>query len=458
MSADPIELRARRMNGLPVESETSRPLVERLVRSPWSWVTLIATLGYAAALWWMYITFTKDVPVNEGHIPGINWPAIRDAGKLAAPTLAFWVVIYVWLDRYRPQRPLVWYLTLGWGASVATAASLLINTWAGKRLSIAGDGDPAAGARAAIYVAPFVEEAAKASILFVVALALRYQLVSKLTAFVLGGLSGAGFAYTENIIYYARAIVFSSSNISAGDPDAAIASLVFLRGFMTAFGHPLFTSLTAIGLIVSVRSRSKVVRVIAPLVGFLAASFLHMAFNTVASVMPQQTQLMMYFLIALPLVISATVFAIRQVFVEGRRMRDRLTDYVRGGWLTSADVWVFSRQRSRWKATFIAATWGWTPLLATVRMQRAVTELAYLRDAMTRGVVDRGGRMRERELLEQIQLLRQTAVVDPREQHARLPSLKRRRSEPPSATPWGPPPLGSIHYAPVDPSWAPPPG
>lgn len=458
MPVDPIALRARRANGIPVESQIDRPLVDRIVRNPWSWITLIATLVYAACLLWMYQTVTRDIPVQDGHIPGLNWPAIRDAAKFAAPTLAFWVVIYVWLDRYRPQRVLVWYLTLGWGASVATAASLLINTWAGQRLSIAGDGDPASGARAAIFVAPFVEEATKASILFAIALVLRYQLVSKLTAFVLGGLSAAGFAFSENIIYYARAIVFTSSQISAGDPETAIRGLVFLRGFMTAFGHPLFTSLTALGLLVAVRTRSKVVRVIAPLVGFLAASFLHMTFNTVASVLPEQAQLMMYFLIALPLLLTVVVFAIRQIFVEGRRMRDRLTDYVRGGWLTDADVWVFSRQRSRWRATFIAATWGWVPLVATVRVQRSVTELAYLRDAMTKGVIDSAGHARERELLETIRGLREIAVVDPRGQRARLPSLRRRRAEPPPSTPPAGPPLGSMQYAPVDPRWAPPPG
>ena len=266
MSGDQIAVRNRRVNGIPVDRLNGRPLNERLVRNPWTWVTLVATLVYAAALLWMYLTITKDVPVQDGHIPGLNWQAVRDAGKLAAPTLGFWVLVYVWLDRYRPQRPLVWFLTLGWGASVATAVSLFVNTWAGQRLSIAGDGDPAAGARTAVFVAPFVEEAAKASVLFLIALALRYQLVSKLTAFVLGGLSAAGFAYSENIIYYARVIVFTSSEIASGDPEEALRRIVFLRGFMTAFGHPLFTSLTAVGLIVAVRARSKVVRVIAPLV------------------------------------------------------------------------------------------------------------------------------------------------------------------------------------------------
>ncbi len=461
MSEGQIAVRHRRVNGLPVPDDGGRPLGEQIAKNPWTWVTLIATLVYVVALTWLYRTITQDVPVQDGHIPGLNWQAIRDAAKLAAPTLAFWVVIYVWLDRYRPQRPLVWYLTLGWGLSIAPAVSFMVNTWAGQRLSIVGDGDPAAGARTAVFVAPFVEEAAKASALFLIALALRYQLVSKLTAFVLGGLSAAGFAFSENIIYYARVIVFASSEIGAGDPDAALRQIVFLRGFLTAFGHPLFTSLTAVGLLIAVRTRSKVVRVIAPLVGFLAAALLHMAFNLVASVMPQNAQLLMFFLIAVPLLLTVVIFAIRQIFVEGRRMRDRLTDYVRGGWLTQADVRVFSKQRTRWRATFVAATWGWTTFVSTVRMQRAITELAYLRDAMTRGVIDQTGHTRERELLELVQSLRTIAITDPKESRAKLPKLPKlpqiRRKQPPPP-PQGPPPLGSMQHTPVDPRWAPPSG
>ena len=103
-------------------------------------------------------------------------------------------------------------------------------------------------------------------------IAYRYRLVSKVSGIVLAGLSAAGFAFTENIIYYARAIVFTSTTISAGDPDQAINTLVMLRGVWLAFGHPLFTTMTGIGVLVAVRTHSKVVRVLAPLVGYLAAS------------------------------------------------------------------------------------------------------------------------------------------------------------------------------------------
>ena len=76
-----------------------------------------------------------------------------------------------------------------------------------------------------------------------------------------------------------------------------------------------------------------VVRVVAPLAGFCAASFLHMAFNATASLVSGPSLLWMYLGVALPLVIGMIVFVVRQVLREGRLIRERLVDYVRVGWL-----------------------------------------------------------------------------------------------------------------------------
>lgn len=475
MSSDLIAVRARRANGLPVERGDHPAWPSRLVRSPWTWTTLGATLVYLASLAWMYALITRPQPVEGGgEVPGINNAALREAASYAWPTLLFWVVAFVWLDRYRPQRPLFWYLSLGWGACVSTAASLALNTWAAESMGISGQ-NPASGARAAIYVAPFVEEATKASVLFLLALAVRYRLVSKLQAVALAGLSAAGFAFTENILYYSRAIVYSSVTIQTGDPEEAIRHLVELRGFWLAFGHPLFTAMTGLGLVVGLRARSKVVRVLAPLVGYLAAALLHMIFNSVASLLGDPQQKIVYFTVGLPLFLGAAFYAVRQVFTEGRRHRERLSDFVVMGWLQESDAYVFSRQRSRWRAALVAATYGWRTLLATVALQRTLTELVYLRDAQVRGVVDDAGDLRARELLDRARELRSTAIDDPRRHKVQLPQLpdflrRRQRPVPVGAYPAtgypnagvpagaGAPPVGSPQYSPVDPRWGPPRG
>lgn len=471
---DPLALRRRRLNGLPVERPRVAPLAKRIALSPWTWVFVVATLLYAGVLAWELSSMMRPVRVEGGEVSGVNASAIRQAARLALPTVAVWLALYVLLDRFRPQRPLFWWLALGWGASIATAASLVVNTWAAQEMNIGGSqNDPATGARAAVFVAPFVEEAAKASVLFLIALAHRYRLVSVVSGAVLAGLSAAGFAFVENILYYARAIVYSSQQIGVGDPDAAIRQIVLLRGVLTAFGHPLFTTMTGIGVIVAVRTHSKVVRVAAPLAGYLVAALMHMGFNAGASfVTDPQQQLFVYVLVILPLVLSAAVWIVRRVPAEGRRLRSRLDDYVRAGWLSEGDAYALARQRSRWYAVLVAATRGPRALLATWRVQRAATELAYLRDAVTRGTVDAAGDGRARELLDAIAALRPLAVVDPRGLRPRGPNLRlllaRLRSlrlpgrraaaqlQPNAPVGAASAPLGSSGYSAVDPRWGPP--
>ncbi len=466
--------RAFARNGLPREADRTQPLPKRLLASPFFWLTVVMLLGYAVLLVLLYQQVVPDQEVPGGVVPGLGTEALPIAAKYAAITAIPLSLLFIWADRFRPQRFWIWLLTIGWGACVATYISAQVNTWAAGHLSIAGDGDPATGARAAIYVAPFVEEAAKATVLFWIAILLRYQWVSRLSGIVLAGLSGAAFAFTENILYYGRAYRYAARTFGQAQPLEALQSLFFFRGVMTFFGHPLFTAMTGIGLAVALRSKSKIVRIVAPLAGFCAAAFLHMAFNTTATLVTGRNLQFMYFFVALPLVIGVVVFVIRQLFREGRLIRERLTDYVRVGWLPESDPAAFSRLRTRVRALWQAIFLGPDEFLATLRTQRAATELAYLRDSMTRGLVDDTGLVREKFLLARLRELRPLAVVQPAARAA-YPSLRRRAAvaasyAPPSypgpaglggnfpAPRAGAVPLGqtATQYSEVDPSWKPP--
>ncbi len=472
MSTDTIDRHGRLLNGIPSQPDVAAPLPKRILANPWTWIGVVLTLIFAACLWSMYALMTADVQVKDGVVPGLNHSALRDAFWFAMPTLIFWIVLFVIADRFRPQRWLLWYLALGWGAAVATFLSLHVNTWAAEQLSIGGNGDPTTGARAAIYIAPFVEEAAKATVLFGVAMLVRYQLVTKLNGIALAGLAAAGFAFTENIIYYARAIVYSSSTIDTGNAEDAVREIVWLRGFWTAFGHPLFTMMTGLGLMVALRTHSKVVRVVAPLIGFLLAALLHMMFNSQASFASGQMRYLIYFGIVLPLVATAVMYGVRQLFKESRKIRARLSDYVRMGWLNPVDPETASRVRRRAWALIVAGTRGLAVLRATLSLQRTLTELAYLRDSEVKGVIDTAGQQRATELLYQARSLRGLAIDDPKGQRLSLPRFRKPKpvDYPPPNYPgpaglggnWpagpGSAPLGSQSYSRVDPTWAPPTG
>ena len=183
------------------------------------------------------------------------------------------------------------------------------------------------------------------------------------------------------------------------------------------------------------------------------------------------------------------VFVVRQLFREGRLIRERLVDYVRLGWLPETDPKALSRLRTRFRALWHAVFEGPSTFLATIRLQRAVTELAYLRDALTRGLIDETGRVREKELLGKIRAIRPEAVVLP-EGRAAYPSFRRRRTgvldayapasypgpaglggnypapnafpaplgqpQGASAAAWAPLGQTATQYSEVDPSWKPP--
>ncbi len=408
-----VSRRDEARNGLPVEPDVTQPLPKRLLRSPLAWLTALVVVGYAVCLVLLYRQVVPDQEVPGGVLPGLGREAVPIATRYAAVTVVPLTLLFLWADRFRPQRFWVWLMTFGWGACVATFVSAQVNTWAASRLSIIGDGDPATGARAAIFVAPFVEEAAKGTVLFWLAILMRYAWVSRLSGIVLAGLSGAAFAFVENILYYGRAYRYAARTIGSVPPEEALHQVFVLRGLLTFFGHPLFTSMTGIGLAVALRSRSKTVRVVAPLAGFCCAALLHMSFNTAASLLSGRQQLLVFLFVAVPLVLGFVGFVVRQLLGQGRLIRTRLGDYVRVGWLEAEDPVPLARLRTRARALWHALFRGPSAFLATIRLQRAVTELAYLRDAMDRGLVDAAGHGRERVLLARIRTLRPAAVIQP---------------------------------------------
>ncbi len=456
MSTVAEDRRALARSGIPVDPDPNDPLPKRLLKSKLFWLSVIMVGVYATLLILLYRQVVPDQRVPGGTLPGLGTEAIPIAAKYAAITAIPLSLIFLWADRYRPQRFWVWLMTFGWGACVATYISAQVNTWAAAHLSIVGDGDPATGSRAAIYVAPFVEEASKATVLFWLAILMRYAWVSKISGIVLAGLSGTAFAFTENVLYYGRAYRYAARTFGQAPPLEALQHLFVLRGLMTFFGHPLFTAMTGVGLAIALRSRSKTVRVVAPLAGFCVAAFLHMAFNAVASLGGSGPSLLwVYFGVALPLLLGMIIFVVRQLFREGRLIRERLIDYVRVGWLPESDPRLLSRLRTRLRSLWHAVFVGPDAFLATIRMQRAATELAYLRDAMARGIVDRAGMAREKILLGRMRSLRGQAITNP-EGRANYPQLRRRRAipaldYPPPSYP-GPAGIGGYYPAPSEPA------
>ena len=403
--------RERRLDAVP--SGVSRPWWQRMLRSPLFWLTLVLVPLYAYFLHSQWQMFTTSETFEDGtQTLAFTNETVKRAAALAAPTALVYAALFIWLDRFRPQNVLVWLLTFGWGAAASTWFSLHTSTWLGRQMATT-DADADMGSRAAIFSAPFTEEVSKATVLFLLLILFQRKIVSRLSMVALAGLSAVGFAFVENIIYYGRVITYAVTDISVANPEESIREIVLLRGLYTSFGHPLFTILTATGLVVGMQARSRIVRIVAPLAGFLMSVLGHMIFNGLSSTRPVDALKIPWIgaLVLVALLIASLAISVAQ---QSRLILHRLTDYQKQGWLTERDVELFSGPFRRYTYLAKSIFWGPKRWWYTAKLVRRVTELAYLRSEATRGIVADGALARSHDLLEEIDELRPKALsTDP---------------------------------------------
>ncbi|PIE98760.1 MAG: hypothetical protein CR979_03640, partial [Propionibacterium sp.] len=94
---------------------------QRLLRSPKLWVSLILLVIYTLCLYHQYLMFSPDKVLKDKTVVyGLNDEALQIAAYWAIWTLLFWVLVFIWFDRWRSQRLIIWLWVLGWGATVST--------------------------------------------------------------------------------------------------------------------------------------------------------------------------------------------------------------------------------------------------------------------------------------------------------------------------------------------------
>ncbi len=189
---------------------------------------------------------------------------------LAILPVVVYVTITLWLDRFEPEP---WWMIGGaflWGASVATLVSGIVNS-TGSQLVSSELGATAGDAYGASVSAPFIEEITKGLALLAVYLWRRRELNGILDGIVYASMVGLGFAMTENLQYYGEALQAGTESLG---------QTFVLRGIVLPFLHPLFTSMTGIGLVLALRAKDRRTKIVAVVLGLGAAMLLHSAWNT----------------------------------------------------------------------------------------------------------------------------------------------------------------------------------
>src|SRR5438046_2324167 len=233
-----------------------------------------------------------------------------------------YIMLLLWIDRYESEPLWMLATTFLWGALVAVFIAIILNTINGAIIAAATKSAQIGQNFGAVISAPIVEESAKALILLILFLWKKDEFDGIIDGIVYAGMVGLGFAMTENILYYGRAVQ---------EGVGALTFIFVLRGMAAPFSHPLFTSMTGIGLGWARQSNNGFVKLVVPVLGFMLAILLHATWNGTATYGGPAGFFAGYFIIMGPAFIITLMVIYFSLRREGRIVRQFLyPDYQRG--------------------------------------------------------------------------------------------------------------------------------
>ena len=343
-------------------SYTTVPPFPTPVRKAGAPLVAIIALGTIAALILTLLTAADPARAALGFVPA---------------TLATAVVLlcYLWLDRWEPEPPRLLVLAFLWGASVAVVLSVALEH---LLENLVATGRQQTSFFTAAVGAPVIEEATKGLFLLLMMTGHHRRELNTLTdCLVYAGFTAAGFAWLENIFYIASGETLGTSLLTAA-----------LRLVMGPFAHPLFTTMTGIGVYYALKQRSAVARFGLLLLGYLGAVLIHGMWNG-SALIGIQTYLWVYLLWMMPVFVLAIVLAVGSRRREQQIIAGKLPAMMSAGLLTPVEAGWLGSLKALKAAVAAAGLAGGRPGASAVkRFLNQVVELAYVRDRIDRGFGD----------------------------------------------------------------------
>ena len=211
------------------------------------------------------------------------------------------------------------------------------------------------------------------------------------------GMVGLGFAMTENVLYYGRAV--------QQGPEALTVVFV-MRGMAAPFFHPLATGMTGIGLGWSRQSDNGFVKVTAPVLGFMLAVLIHGTWNGFATYGSAAAFFAAYFLIMGPAFIATLMVIAFSLRREGRIVRQYLYPDFRRGFFDPQEYERLCSVRGRialcWNAF---TTGGFSEWRKRKRFNQLASELAFHRSRVNRRLASTSQMTPERDQAYLVSLL-----------------------------------------------------
>ncbi|MEU0570952.1 PrsW family intramembrane metalloprotease [Nonomuraea sp. NPDC005983] len=285
------------------------------------------------------------------------------------------------LDRMEPEPRSNLVFAFAWGAGIAVLVAGVVNSLnLHYIIDTAKLSEASARNIAATFGAPVVEETMKGLVLLGLLKFRRAELDGPTDGVIYASMVGLGFAMSENVSYYLAAL-----NSEQGVKGLAVT--VVLRGILSPFAHPLFTSMIGVAVAYAATRRGPE-RVFYIMAGWVGAMVLHGLWNGLASYGRFPGLIIAYLvLLVVLLVLIAVVFKDRRRIVA--LIQRYLPAYEPTKLVNQADIFMLSAlSRRRQARQWARAHGGKRGLRAMSDYQLAATELGLLHERAARRIVD----------------------------------------------------------------------
>ncbi|ALV43334.1 hypothetical protein AU252_20990 [Pseudarthrobacter sulfonivorans] len=346
---------------------------------------LALTVGGAALVFLSLFLVVPFLVANTG-VGGFLAGFVLSLIPLSAVLLAVYLI-----DRWEPEPKRLLVFAFTWGAAVSIAVTLLIQPFFALTFQFSEVAD--FQTFMATVQAPVVEEFAKSLGLLLILLLARKHFDGPVDGIVFAFTIAGGFAFTENILYFGRAIAESAN------PGTDLAQIFLLRGVMSPFAHAIFTGTTGLIMGFAARRWHSGASVLAFVIGLIPAMLLHNRWNSMGAGFLAE-----YILIQVPIFVLAVVGIILLRVAENRLTRQRLMEYSAAGWFSPAEVELLATPRGRRTALQWAAGYHRRPQMKA--FLHAATQLAFIRQRILSGRDVRLHQMEEQQQLQRILSLR----------------------------------------------------
>ncbi|CAG7845355.1 Protease PrsW [Pseudoclavibacter triregionum] len=277
--------------------------------------------------------------------------AMQGAGAYAFFSLALallpisfvWAVVW-FIDRWEPEPPMYLLGAVFWGGGVAVGLALLFSVLLTGVWDALGWNVDAAGA---VVGAPLAEESMKGLGLLVIYFAGRRHLNGPVDGIVYGALIGAGFAFTENLLY------FTTTWAEHGVQGLGVQ--FFFRGIALPLLHPICVSLTGAAVGWAARRYGPGGVLLSWLVGLIPGMLLHGTWNGISTMAGSartggeqlSTFAIGFFCIMFPIFLAWIGLVVYLRRGEARILRERLSEYAAVGWYSPGEVEMLTTMRGR---------------------------------------------------------------------------------------------------------------